>query len=917
MKRVLIAFSASLLVILGTWTVADATSTFITGQGGTGTSSPSGILFGDNGATSHLNTVIIGSNLTFSGGTLSATGGGGGGSGNVATSTSETAGQLAYWTSTGATPATLGKVATTTVTCAGSTSCTSFVAIGPSPITITGGGISDPFTHVSVWGQTTSATSTLIALTGSPYALVASSTSVFQSASTTYFSITGLTGPSGLGISANGQVYAAASTTFTGSGPISLSYSNGQVTGSCSTCNTSNATVSSVATNNGLTGGTITTTGTIGLATINAGVLGAVKNGDLPTSQATSTLYGSWTNGMMLAFSGSNLIGVATTTAGTGLTNTEGAGTNTFSVNSSQSIATLSNLTNNGFVYTSGGGGTLNVGTFSADTIPFITHAGTGIGYTASSSLLGVGTLGQVWGYTSTGGAWVATSSSGGGGGGAFPFTPATNFGVNTSGTTTPIWAQGNPISLMASSTAWFDQINIGSTTAGLMSTSTDYGNWAVTGNSSTTNLTVTNNTWLPFLATGASRFLTINATGQIGTVALQLSVANGGTGQTSFASNTIITANAAGTGMTATSSEPLWVGAINATSTTNKSGISTSTPWGQFSINPIQQFGANPGFVVGSSSGTSFIVDNRGYVGIGTTTPFALLSIFTSSSTNNTLPGPRTLFAIGSSSTGGVATTTFFTVSNIGSTSLTMIPSGQALYSDSNKNIVGTSTANVTASGVLSLSQPIVGFGTANANLTLTGGTNGQALAWAAGIPTWVATSTNSCSGVSCSYNTGTWTFSIANNAITTGLLATLAANSVLGNSTGGTANVAAIATSSLYTFSSSFNAGTNLLQGVSYFTFTVSTSTTWTGTTTIPLGPAYVGETWNGIMCFTDAGTLNVDVYYAATHMTLLNASTTVGTFNWASNNTPAATNARKVDIGTPASSPHTISCTVKKTI
>lgn len=42
-------------------------------QGGTGTSSPSGILYGDE--TIRLKTVTIGSNLTFSGGTLSATGG--------------------------------------------------------------------------------------------------------------------------------------------------------------------------------------------------------------------------------------------------------------------------------------------------------------------------------------------------------------------------------------------------------------------------------------------------------------------------------------------------------------------------------------------------------------------------------------------------------------------------------------------------------------------------------------------------------------------------------------------------------------------------------------------------------------------------------------------------------------------------
>lgn len=62
-------------VFLGSFSLAAATSTFITQQGGTGTTSPSGILYGDNGATGHLNTVSIGSNLNFSGGILSATGG--------------------------------------------------------------------------------------------------------------------------------------------------------------------------------------------------------------------------------------------------------------------------------------------------------------------------------------------------------------------------------------------------------------------------------------------------------------------------------------------------------------------------------------------------------------------------------------------------------------------------------------------------------------------------------------------------------------------------------------------------------------------------------------------------------------------------------------------------------------------------
>lgn len=53
-------------------------------------------------------------------------------------------------------------------------------------ISSTASGSGDPFTHTSVYGQTTSATSTLLSLTGSPFSLVASSTVNFVLASTTY-----------------------------------------------------------------------------------------------------------------------------------------------------------------------------------------------------------------------------------------------------------------------------------------------------------------------------------------------------------------------------------------------------------------------------------------------------------------------------------------------------------------------------------------------------------------------------------------------------------------------------------------------------------------------------------------------------------------------------------------------------------
>lgn len=71
MKKLLLP--TIVLLVCGFASLAFATSTFSTQQGGTGTTTPSGILYGDNGATSHVNTVTIGAGLTFSGGVLTGT----------------------------------------------------------------------------------------------------------------------------------------------------------------------------------------------------------------------------------------------------------------------------------------------------------------------------------------------------------------------------------------------------------------------------------------------------------------------------------------------------------------------------------------------------------------------------------------------------------------------------------------------------------------------------------------------------------------------------------------------------------------------------------------------------------------------------------------------------------------------------
>lgn len=95
---------------------------------------------------------------------------------------------------------------------------------------------------------------------------------------------------------------------------------NGKIIATTTPSSGGSGTVTSITTNNGITGGTITTTGTIGLATINAGVLGSPVNGAVPTSQATSTLYGIGTNGFVLA----EVSGIPTWTATTTLATISG-----------------------------------------------------------------------------------------------------------------------------------------------------------------------------------------------------------------------------------------------------------------------------------------------------------------------------------------------------------------------------------------------------------------------------------------------------------------------------------------------------------------------------------------------------------------------------------------------------------------
>ena len=73
--------------------------------------------------------------------------------------------------------------------------------------------------------------------------------------------------------------------------------------------------------------------------------------------------------------------------------------------------------------------------------------------------------------------------------------------------------------------------------------------------------------------------------------------------------------------------------------------GLGTTSPWGLLSVNANGLGGSAPQFVVGSST-TNFIVANNGYVGIGTTSPWGMFSI-----NPNGLANSAPQFVIGSSS--------------------------------------------------------------------------------------------------------------------------------------------------------------------------------------------------------------------------------------------------------------------------
>ncbi|MBY0539756.1 DUF5011 domain-containing protein, partial [Patescibacteria group bacterium] len=513
--------------------------------------------------------------------------------------------------------------------------------------------------------------------------------------------------------------------------------------------------------------------------------------------------------------------------AGTGLTYTGTA----FNVNASQNITTLSNLTGNGLVYTSGGTGALNTANFSANTIPYVNGAGTAILYTATSTLnLGI-----------AGGGTNATSQTTNGvnyfdgtritSGTGLTFT-GTNLGISSTTPFAKLAVTGspgtNPIFEVASSSIGTSFLSVAGNSGIVTMT-----------NASTTNISTTyassTRAMLGTLAVGlasASTYLDVSGSNVSNTRSLRI---RGGDDATAPADSYQLL--------------------FSHNNTTNYShNIRTRHDSGVQTGNAMDFYLWDSNIDVNTDMGTKLTLTllGNGNVGVGSTTPGTILSLGdTGANTVNISAVATSTFGSGVNirtgcfavngvcvggsafsntiANGGTATTTFYnrgvvfyngalgTLSQASSSnsfdydvtanklilanaSTTNITSA---YASTTSQIISGSltianlsgflkaTAGVVATSLIDLANDVtgilgVGSGgtgwatgfTANALLlgngtnrlaTTTAGTNGQVLALVSGVPTWVATTTlANISGTLGTANGGTATTTWMNGALT-----------------------------------------------------------------------------------------------------------------------------------------------------
>ena len=150
-------------------------------------------------------------------------------------------------------------------------------------------------------------------------------------------------------------------------------------------------------------------------------------------------------------------------------------------------------------------------------------------------------------------------------------------------------------------------------------------GLFSMNGGATTTALTVTGNSWLPALGTAAGTFLAVDSNGKI------IATTTPSSGSGTFPFTPVSYGNSTSTtlgflnGFLSTASSTFNSNTYFPSGIWNSSGnvgIGTTSPWGLLSVNPNALGSGVPSFVIGSSTATNFIVTNGGNVGIGTAAP-------------------------------------------------------------------------------------------------------------------------------------------------------------------------------------------------------------------------------------------------------------------------------------------------------
>lgn len=366
------------------------------------------------------------------------------------------------------------------------------------------------------------------------------------------------------------------------------------VSGTCTGCGGS-GTITSIATNNGITGGTITTTGTIGLASIAANsVLGnSTGASGIPSAIATSSLY-TGTAGQTLAFLNGGWVGAATTTFSSPLAYSAGNVTcPTCTVGGLSSYDAWSHLS----TYSATASATtsplwLQSGLFASSTVAFGT-AGKDFYFNSSNGFLGLATTTQKSTFVVSGNSTIGVD-------------------YNVAAPTNGLLVEGNVCFGCNNPTHQFDVVkdggaaNITMTSYGTVSPI--YSSMRARGSAASPSQVLANDllAGLGGIGYGTTAFSGFRANLKFRAAQDFTDTAQG----TYFTFET----TPIGTLLTAERVRFLDNGSV---------GVGTSTPWGFLSINPTALgTGTGPEFVVGSTTATHFVIRNTGFTGIGTTSP-------------------------------------------------------------------------------------------------------------------------------------------------------------------------------------------------------------------------------------------------------------------------------------------------------